>query len=179
MERTSVSLEEFRRWALLDENADRDYELINGQIIEITPKATSYVGLPSLIVFPVYMFCREHGLLCYTSGAKGAYDILGNVIAPDFAFKPTPMSDEYPDPEPPLWAVEIISPTDKATDVRAKRGIYLRAGILYWEIYPQSRNVDVYAPGQSVKTVRADGTLDGGDVLPGFTLPLSALFPQA
>ncbi len=52
------------------------------------------------------------------------------------------MSDEYPDPEPPLWAVKIISPTDKAVNIRTKREIYIEAGILYWEMYPDLKRVD-------------------------------------
>jgi Uma2 family endonuclease len=82
------------------------------------------------------------------------------------------MSDEYPDPVAPSWAVEIVSPTDKAINVRNKRSIYIAAGILYWEIYPDLQRVDVYAPGQPMVTVGMDGTLDGGRVLPGFTVAL-------
>ncbi|MFO7321548.1 MAG: Uma2 family endonuclease [Chloroflexota bacterium] len=95
---------------------------------------------------------------------------------PDFAYKPTPMSDEYPDPDPPLLAVEIVSPTDTANVIRAKREIYRQANILYWELYPQSRSIDVYAPGKPATTVGEDGVLDGGEVLPGFTLALGELF---
>jgi hypothetical protein len=39
--------------------------------------------------------------------------------------------------------------------------------------------VDVYAPGEPVRTVGMGGTLDGGVVLPGFTLPVRELFPAA
>jgi Uma2 family endonuclease len=99
----------------------------------------------------VQSFCKDHNLSCHTSGGDGAYAVRGNVVAPDFAYKPTPMSDEYPDPEPPLWVVEIISPTDKASDIRDKRTICRQASILLWEIYPPSQSVDVYAPGQPLR----------------------------
>lgn len=39
--------------------------------------------------------------------------------------------------------------------------------------------VDVYAPGEPMRTVGMNGTLAGGAVLPGFTLPVRDLFPAA
>ena len=86
------------------------------------------------------------------------------------------MSDEYPDPVAPQWVVEIISATDKAEDIRNKREIDRDAGILLWEMYPKSERIDVYPPGESMRTVTIDGTLDGGGVLPGFTLSARELF---
>jgi Uma2 family endonuclease len=49
------------------------------------------------------------------------------------AFKTTPTASIYPDPVPPVWVIEVVSPTDKAADmdIRDKRAIYLKAGILY------------------------------------------------
>ena len=88
------------------------------------------------------------------------------------------MSDEYPDPIAPEWAIEIVSPTDKAPDIREKRNIYVDAGILYGELYPDKRSMDIYAPGQPVRTIDINGVLDGGDVLPGFKLPLKDIFSK-
>jgi Uma2 family endonuclease len=151
--------------------------MINGEIVEKMPGRTSNSFLAIQLDRQVYPFCVQHNLPCYVSTGDGAYQIGADVIAPDFAYKRTPMSDDYPDPVPPLWAVEIISPTDKPDDIHTKRQVYLRAGILYWEIYPKLRSIDVYAPGQPMWTVNADEVLDGGAVLPGFTLKVSDLFP--
>jgi hypothetical protein len=41
------------------------------------------------------------------------------------------------------------------------------------------QTIDVYAPGQPVRTVNRDGVLDGGAVLPGFALAASELWKQA
>ena len=75
-----------------------------------------------------------------------------HVVAPDFAYKPTPTVAEYPDPQPPLWVAEVISPNDKATEINAKRRKYIEARILYWEMYPDERLIDVYAPGKPMMT---------------------------
>jgi Uma2 family endonuclease len=170
------TLEEFRQFVALPENAGRMFELIHGEIIEVSPGTTRNSEIGHLFTVPVHLFCREHQIPCHTSGGDGAYLINGHVVAPDFAFKRTPMSEEYPDPVPPEWAVEIISLNDKAAEIRQKRQIYLEAGILLWEVYPQARSIDVYAPGQAVRTVTVDGTLDLGAVLSGFSLEVKQLF---
>lgn len=166
----------WRAYVDLPENADRNFELINGELVEKMPGTTfnSTVGID--LSFFIKSHCLQRNLPCYISSGDGAYEILGNVVAPDLAYKPTPTSKTYPDLDPPLLVVEIISPNDKAADIRDKRQIYLEAGILYWELYPERQSVDVYAPGQPMRTVGMDGVLDGGGVLPGFSLPAAELW---
>lgn len=88
------------------------------------------------------------------------------------------MSDTYPDFGTPLWVVEVIAPVDTAAYVRAKRQIYLDAGILFWEVYPESQRVDAYAPDEPMRSVDINGTLDGGAVLPGFTLAAAEVWKE-
>ena len=178
MQKTGVTFEEFERYVLLPENADRHFELIDGEIIEMAPERTKNSRLGLVLSGFVFQFCLDHKRPFYASGANGAYGIQGHTVAPDFAFKHTPVSNDYPDLDPPLWAVEIISPTDKAPDIRNKRNIYLQAGILLWEIYPEKQSIDVYVPGKPVRTVGIDGALNVGEILPGFILALSDLFAE-
>jgi Uma2 family endonuclease len=174
--REKVTLEDFKQFVNLDENADRLFELINGEIVEVMPGRTSNSQIHDVIAAAVRPFCKTHDIPCCTSSADGAYNVLGHVFAPDFAYKRTPMSHDFPDPAAPLWAVEIISPTDKAEDIRHKRQIYRQAGILLWEIYPQDQSVDVYAPSQPMHTYGIEDALDGGSVLPEFRLSVGELF---
>ena len=79
----------------------------------------------------------------------------------------------------PDLAVEIRSPTDPASQVREKARMWLDHGVrLLWVVWPESRTVDVYRPGERVATLTKDGALDGHDVLPGFTCPVRAIFPR-
>jgi Uma2 family endonuclease len=172
----AITLGEFQEFVARPENTERRFELIDGEIIEMSPSRTSNAEKGDLIAFAVRLFCKEHKLPCHTTTGDGAYNINGHTVAPDFAYKPTPMSNEYPDPVPPLLAVEIISPTDKPIEIHKKRRIYIQAGILYWELYPEAESIDVYPPGKPAYTVGIDGTLDGEDVLPGFTLAVRDLF---
>jgi len=171
-----MTIEEFIVFAHLSENADRRLEFIDGEIVEFFPGSPAYSQIATILAAHVYNFCQQHNLPCHISGSKGPYGINSNVVTPSFAYKPTEMSDEYPDPNPPLWVSETIFPTEKAVDVRNKREIYNHAGILLWEIYYPSRRVDVYAPGQPPKTYKMGDVLDGGDVLPGFSLAVADLF---
>lgn len=173
-----LTMEDFKVFIARPENSDRLFEFINGEIVEVTPGRTRYSEYHDIIIAAVRPFCKAQNIPCHTCTADGAFIILGNTVAPDFAYKRTPMTDDYPDPDPPLWVVEIISPTDKGPDIRDKRQIYLDAGILLWEMYPRRQIIDVYGPGQPLRTLSINETLDGGDVLPGFTLPVREIFGQ-
>ena len=55
--------------------------------------------------------------------------------------------------------------------------IYLECGVrLLWVKYPEPRTVTAYTQYQSRRLLGLDDTLEGNDVLPGFTLPVRALF---
>jgi Uma2 family endonuclease len=181
-----VALPKQKIWTIADfqehvsrpENSDRLFELINGEIIEKLPGRTRN-SEPSLVIASlVRPFCRSRGIPCHISGEAGAYNIEGSVVAPDFGYKSTPTSGDYPDPVPPEWVIEIISPTDKAPDIRKKRRIYVQAGILYWEMYPELESIDVYAPDQPVTTVEIDGTLNLSHLIPGLTIPARDIFAE-
>ncbi|HVU14245.1 MAG TPA: Uma2 family endonuclease [Phototrophicaceae bacterium] len=174
--REKVTLEEFKQFVEQPENSDRLFELIYGEIIEVMPATTPHSGIHSNITGYVRPFCREHRIPCYTTNGDGSYDVQGNVVAPDFAYKQTPLINTYPDPEPPVWAVEVISINDKAKDIRNKREIYRAAGVLLWEIYPDDRVIDVYAPGQAMQTYKIDDTIDLNSVIAGFKLTVREIF---
>ena len=60
-----------------------------------------------------------------------------------------------------------------------KAGEYIDAGtLLVWVVDPRTRTVRVHQPGQPAITLSSDAMLDGAEVLPGFTLPLSRLFAE-
>jgi Uma2 family endonuclease len=77
----------------------------------------------------------------------------------------------------PDLVVEVVSPSDRASEVSSKAAMWLDAGVrLVWVVDPQARLAAVHHPGGLVTVLRADGVLDGEDVLPGFRLPLSTVF---
>ena len=78
----------------------------------------------------------------------------------------------------PDLVLEVLSPNDNASEIRQKIEDYLAVGVrLVWVAYPDTRVVDAYAADGSVRTFGPAATLDGGDVLPGFSVPVAKLFP--
>jgi len=171
-----ITFEEFREYALQPDNGQRSLELINGEMIEKIPGRTLNSAIPVNIAFHTRLHCRDKEIPCYISTGDGAYRIGNDVVAPDMAYKQSPMTNEYPDPIAPLWVVEVISANDKAGEIRQKRLIYQEARILLREIYPEILSVDVYMPGQPPNTLQIGDTLSVESVLPGFSLSVKAVF---
>jgi Uma2 family endonuclease len=74
----------------------------------------------------------------------------------------------------PDLAVEVLSPTDRFSDVQRKVRDYLAAGTrLVWVIDPEARTAIVYRPDGRVTFLDEDGVLDGEDVVPDFSLALA------
>ena len=75
--------------------------------------------------------------------------------------------------------MEIISPTNSANEVLGKVEDYFACGVQrVWVIYPLFSKVYDYASATSVRILTRADRLSGGDVLPGFELPLSELFEE-
>ena len=103
-------------------------------------------------------------------------------LGPDVAFVRTERLPQGTD-ESRLWpvtpdlAVEVYSPGDQADEMAIKVGAYLDAGVqLVWVVYPKRHNVVEYAPGGQERILGDDDTLDGGEVLPGFSHPVRDLW---
>ena len=55
--------------------------------------------------------------------------------------------------------------------------MWLSHGVrLVWVVHPDTRTVAVYQPERGAATLGEDDTLDGLDVLPGFSCPVQAVF---
>lgn len=76
----------------------------------------------------------------------------------------------------PDLAVEIVSPSNRPAEIRAKIADYFAAGATaVWVIHPERRSAAVYRGLLDRRTIEEDGALDGEEVLPGFTLRLEEL----
>ncbi len=82
-------------------------------------------------------------------------------------------------PGPPDLAVAITSPGGSAARFARKLELYLRHGVRrVWVIVPETRTISIFSPGHDERTLTEDEILDGGDVLPGFTVPVAEIFAQ-
>ena len=77
----------------------------------------------------------------------------------------------------PDLAIELISPTNAAVLVQAKIHEYFAAGVSgVWVIYPKQKSIYVYSSTTPIQVLEPGHELDGRDLIPGFRLPLAALF---
>ena len=77
----------------------------------------------------------------------------------------------------PDLVVEVRSPSDSRRGVNDKALMWLRYGVrLVWAVYPDTRTVEVHREGHKVIVLTEADTLDGLDVLPGFTGAVSEIF---
>ena len=77
----------------------------------------------------------------------------------------------------PDLVVEVVSPNDRPVFVFDKAQMWLRHGVLLvWVINPETRTITALPQSGPARAYTEDDTLDGGDVLPGFTCAVRDIF---
>jgi Uma2 family endonuclease len=77
----------------------------------------------------------------------------------------------------PDLAIEVVSPSNTAAEIRGKVLEYLACGSrLVWVVDPATRSASAYRSRRDIALLTVDDDLEGGDVLPGFRLPIAELF---
>jgi Uma2 family endonuclease len=171
---------------LLAVNDRTDYlcELIDGTLVEKTMGSPESI-LAAMVITALSNFVKPRKL--------------GIVMAPDALLRVLPDQVRLPDvcfiswnrfpdgklPSGQVWgiapdlAVEILSPSNAPGEMQRKLRDYFTAGVrLVWYIDPQTRTARAYTAADQKTDLTASDTLTGGDVLPGFELPLAELFAE-
>jgi Uma2 family endonuclease len=158
-------------------------ELIGGELVMMSPAGFDHGGIAGNIAIALGAFVKPHRLGMVPTAEPGfqiAHDP-DTVRAPDVAFV---RADRIPPggvkgffQGAPDIAVEIISPNDRASEVAAKAQDWLQAGCpVVWVVDPETRTVAVYRSLQEITILTVAETLTGGDVLPGFSVPVAEIF---
>lgn len=161
---------------------DRLYELIDGILVEKAVGVYESV-LTSYLGYILHKYLDEHDL-GWLAGPDGPFRLFaGRMRMPDISFVSW---DRFPDRKLPKTAVldmgpdlavEVISKSNTKAEMRQKLDEYFRAGAkLVWYVYPERRCVVAYTSLKESLEVDEEGTLEGGNLLPGFQLKLSELF---
>jgi Uma2 family endonuclease len=178
----TATVEDLLAWQA---RSDVTLELVDGTLVE---KAMgSWEGrIGGALFFLLEWYLDEHDLGMVFPGDTQLRVVFDLVRAPDVSFVSW---DQLPDPDLPedaLWpvypnlAVEVISRSNRPGEMERKRREYLDAGAkLVWLIDPETRTATIHRPDAEPVTIDEQGTLDGGDVLPGFSLRLGDLFDRA
>jgi Uma2 family endonuclease len=159
-------------------------ELIDGILVE-KPMGYSESVLATLLIVQLDAFVRPRNLGLVTAPDGTIRLWAGRVRIPDVAFTSWGKMPGRKRPKAPIptlspdLAVEILSESNTRKEMALKRADYFQAGVrLVWEIEPDTRTVDVYTSVEAKTTLTENDTLDGGDVLLGFALPLRTFFAE-
>jgi Uma2 family endonuclease len=187
-EKTLVSADEFWMIVQLPENRDKHLELVDGEIVEMAGGTGGPHGeVGGRIIWWIGNVAIPNNLGRVTS-SETCYRLYENpygkdiVRCPDAAFvsmerAPQPFEEGYI-PYAPDLAVEVISPGNDADEMQRKVLDYLTYGTrLVWLIYPDTHTITVYT-NDGAKILREKDMLEGGDVLPGFSVKVADIFPQ-
>jgi Uma2 family endonuclease len=163
---------------------DMRTELIDGVLVEMSPAGGVHGRIVSTISVHLWLFVRPQRLGEILSGDPGV--ILGRnpdrVRAPDVCFVsaerlphdgiPRGFLEFVPD-----LIVEVVSPDDRAREIRQKTREWLDAGArVVWTVYPDTREVVVSRSNAEARPYQATDTLDAEPVLHGFSVTVADLF---
>jgi len=160
-------------------------ELVNGELVTMPYPNTRHGGVVGRVAFLLEERARGLGAGRVVAGSGFILELPWDpeqVRAPDIAFISSSRLEGGRLPPKffrgaPDLAVEVVSPSDNAADLQQKVRDYLGAGArLVWILYPESRSGAAYRPGGAARLLEEHDALDGEDVLPGLTLPLSEVF---
>ena len=166
----------------LPKGEGRRFELIRGVLIEKMPggKIQGLVGSRIDRILGNYAEDNDYGeVLSIETGYKLEREP-DTVRAPDVAwFAPGRLPKEvvgFPDLAPDL-AIEVKSPSNSWPEIAAKAYMWLSYGAQQARVAdPPTTTITIYRLDAPPLTLHENDTLDGGDLLPNFAVPVWQLF---
>lgn len=176
-----VTAEEY---ALLPDPTDgTKLELIRGEVVTMPRPNWEHGEIAGNVYMMVKLFLRDHPI--------GRVSVEGGVLTergpdtvrgPDASFmskERMPLGERmnrFADQTPDL-CVEVVSPSNTRAKLNDKIKEYFFTGCrMVWVIDPDERSATVYREPMEGKVFKDGATLDGEDVLPGFTCKVADLF---
>jgi Uma2 family endonuclease len=162
------------------------YEIVDGELIDMGNSGAKHGNVCSLLMILLggYVHVQRLGAMFDSSTAFKMKN--GNKRSPDISFfakerlkgleeLPTGFLEGAPD-----LAVEVLSPNNTIEEIDNKIAEYFENGArLVWVINPVQHYMLVYRSGQEPdRLLKSSDSLDGEEVIPGFTLPMSDLFQK-
>jgi Uma2 family endonuclease len=167
----------------IHDRENRLFELVDGTLVEKVMGFDESV-YAVLLTASLIDYLKIHDLGAVI-GADGMMRLFpGLVRMPDAAFiswarYPKGKRKPIPNVAPDL-VVEVLSKGNTPTEMTRKLGEYFRAGArLVWYVNPKQRTARIYTAPNRSTLLREDQSLDGGDVLPGFSLSIRDWFAEA
>lgn len=162
----------------------RLYELIDGTLVEKAMGALESV-MAGEVHSALRSFVKPRNLGIVATPDGMVRMATGRIRIPDVAFFSWDRLPNRALPTEPIFklapnlAVEVLSVSNTEEEMRLKRKDYFKSGVeLVWEIDHRTRSIRVYTDVNTFLDLSGNAHLDGGSVLPGFTIPLPELFSE-
>lgn len=160
---------------------DKLCELVDGTLVE-KPVGWEEAIIATNLILALGGYVRSRGLGVVT-GPDSTLRMAstGGVRLPDVVFVAAHRLPRTRTPIPTLapdLAVEVLSASNTRAEMEQKLREYFESGTpLVWIIDPAPRTVAVYhGPGDPTRVLKEADTLDGEQVVPGFSMPVADLF---
>ena len=157
-------------------------ELIRGEVVPVHASFGEHGEVAMNVAGPLHHHVRKQGL-GRVYAAETGFTLQRDpdtVRAPDAAFiredRVPPPPRKFMDVAPDL-VVEVVSSYDRASDVYQKIQQWIKFGCrLVWLVDPHTQTVTAYHPDGSARVHHKGETLEPGEVVPGFSLPVDEVF---
>lgn len=178
---TTITAEEFARMASPPDGSIQ--ELVRGEIITMPPPKPRYGACCVLVTIIVGSYVKQHklGICCSNDTGVQTEDDPDTGRGLDFGFWSHERIAQVPDGYfqiGPDLAAEVLSPSNRRGQVHDKIIEYSGRGTrMIWIVDPEDRTVTVYRGPDGGRLFHENATLDGEDVLPGFSCRVADLMP--
>jgi Uma2 family endonuclease len=163
---------------------DRKYELLAGFVLSEPHPGPRHGRVIARLVRLIESHVEPRHLGFALAGEAGYLLALDppTVLIPDVSYLSWARGKDHveastPFPGAPDLAIEVLSPSNRAAEIRRKVRTYLGAGCpLVWIVDPKRRTVTIHAAPDAARVLWEGDVLDGGRVIPGFSVELRELF---
>jgi len=160
------------------------YELINGELKTMSPAGHNHGRIAIRIASPLAQFVWKNKL-GEVFAAETGFRLRSNpdtVLAPDASYISEPRATQFKQtegywPGAPDLAVEVVSPGESKSAVRAKVLQWLGFGVRQvWVVDLKHETVTIHRSPEKATTLARDETLEVPDLLQGFRISVAEIF---
>ena len=160
------------------------HELVRGELKTMSPAGNVHGAVANVLAWSLtnYVMANDLGIVYAAETGFLLESAPDTVRAPDAAFTSWARIDEVGEvegfwPGAPDLAVEVVSPNDRCSEVNEKVAEWLSAGARMVVVVDYRRREVAVHRSHSDRVVLTEGdVLEGGDVVPGWVMPVSKLF---
>ena len=157
-------------------------EFVCGEVIQKPMPDRPHASIQAYLMVMLFQFLSQSGLGRVFPEFRCIFGPSGReqAFVPDLVYisRERLTNDRFHHMAPDI-AIEVLSPDHRPGKLLERVTFFLLYGVrLVWVIDPDDRTIVVLAPGEEPRTLKTGDVLDGGSVLPGFSVSADDIFAQ-